>query len=140
MIKQQSTEVSGELGAVHAELERALIRDRLSAGRAMGKKQGHHVGGRIAYGYRRAGAGRLEVDDERAEVVRSIFQMAKEGLGPGPTARRLNAYGIPGPTGKPWGRQTVTDILRNPLYAGELHGIKRAQPAIVSRRTWNEAQ
>ena len=38
------------------------------------------------------------------------------------------------------GRQTVGNIIRNPVYAGELHGVKKAQPAIVSRRAWNEAQ
>jgi site-specific DNA recombinase len=128
-----------QLAAV-AELERGLIRDRLRAGKAQRKLAGRFGGGATPYGYRSCGEGRLEVDDEQAAVVRSIFNRAREGLGPGPVARRLNAEQVPGPTGKPWNRQTVTNILRNPLYAGELHGIKAAQPAIVSRRAWNQAQ
>jgi DNA invertase Pin-like site-specific DNA recombinase len=131
--------IRGQLALV-AELERALIHDRMSAGKAAGKRQGRHVTGWIPFGYRPAGGGLLEVDNEQAEVVRSIFAMAREGLGPGPIARRLTAYGTPGPTGKPWGRQTVRNLIGNALYAGELHGVKRAQPAIVSRRVWNEAQ
>jgi hypothetical protein len=36
--------------------------------------------------------------------------------------------------------RVLQELLRNTLYAGELHGVKRAQPAIVNRRVWNEAQ
>ena len=34
----------------------------------------------------------------------------------------------------------MAHLLRNPVYAGELHGVKGAQPAIVTRRVWNWAQ
>jgi site-specific DNA recombinase len=131
--------VRNQLAAV-AELERGLIRDRLRAGKAQRKLAGRYGGGSIPYGYRSAGEGRLEVDETQAAVVRSIFARTREGLGPGPIARRLNAETTPSPTGKPWNRQTVTNILRNPVYTGELHGVKKAQPAIVSRRVWNQAQ
>lgn len=131
--------VRAQLAAV-AQLERGLIRERLKAGKAQRRRQGRHVDGKIPYGYQSSGVGTLEVDDTTASVVRSIFSRAREGLGPGPIARRLNAECIQGPTGKSWNRQTVTNILRNPLYAGELHGVKKAQPGIVSRRVWNEAQ
>lgn len=47
---------------------------------------------------------------------------------------------MPRLTEKPWNFEAVKYILRNPLYAGELHRIKNAQPAIVSRRTWNQVQ
>ena len=112
----------------------------MRAGKVEARKIGRHTDGLPPYGYRQGGSGRLEVDEDQAAVVRSIFSRAKEGLGPGPIARRLNAERIPGPTGKPWSRQTVGNMIRNPIYSGELHGVKRAQPAIVSRRVWNAAQ
>jgi site-specific DNA recombinase len=132
--------IRGQLALV-AELERAMILTRVAAGKIEGRKAGRHVAGKIAYGYRRGSeAGRLEVDEAQAEVVRRIFLLAREGRGPGPISRRLNAEGIAGPADHPWSRQTITKMLRNPVYAGELHGVKKAQPAIVSRRLWNAVQ
>jgi site-specific DNA recombinase len=127
------------IGAVH-DFDRKRIIERMKAGKVESRKVGRHTDGLPPYGYRQAGSGRLEVDEERAAVVRSIFSRAREGLGSGPIARRLNAEAIPGPTAGHWSRQTVGNIIRNPVYAGELHGVKKAQPAIVSRRAWNEAQ
>ena len=72
--------------------------------------------------------------------MRRIFGEAKSGLGPGRIARWLNKDEIPGPRGGRWNRQSVTNLLGNAVYAGELHGVKRAQPAIVSRRLFNAVQ
>jgi DNA invertase Pin-like site-specific DNA recombinase len=126
------------IGAVH-DSDRKRILERMRAGKEQARKVGRAVSGYAPYGYRTGSSGRFGVVPEQAETVRRIFGMAKEGLGPGPIARRLNAEGVPGPRG-PWGRQTITNMLRNPLYAGELHGVKTAQPAIVSRRLFNAAQ
>jgi site-specific DNA recombinase len=126
------------IGAVH-DFDRKRIIERMRAGKTEARKVGKRTEGRIPYGYI-VRVGKLEIDEAQAAVVRTIFDRAREGLGPGPIARRLNAESIPGPTGKPWNRQTMTNILRNPVYSGELHGVKRAQPAIVSRRIWNEVQ
>ncbi len=127
------------IGAVH-DFDRKRIIERMKAGKVESRKLGRHTDGLPPYGYRQGTSGRFEVDDDQAAVVRGIFSRAREGLGPGPIARRLNAEGIPGPTGRPWSRQTVGNIICNPVYAGELHGVKKAQPALVSRRVWNAAQ
>ncbi len=127
--------------ALVAQLERAMILDRISAGKAAGRREGRRVAGTVPFAYRRGREpGRLEVDAGEADVVRSMFAKARRGVGPGTIATELNAEGVPGPKGRAWQRQTVTNLLRNPLYAGELHGVKNAQPAIVSRRAWNAAQ
>jgi DNA invertase Pin-like site-specific DNA recombinase len=130
--------IRGQLALV-AQLERAMIRTRVS-GKAKRGQEGRHLGGRAPFGYRLGTTGRFVVDNGEAGVVRDVFRRAREGLGPGPIARRLNTEGVAGPSGRPWNRQTVTNMLRNPVYAGELHGVKGAQPAIVSRRVWNQAQ
>ena len=59
---------------------------------------------------------------------------------PARIARILNQERIPAARGKTWHRQGVENILDNPVYAGELHGVKRAQPAIVSRQTVERRQ
>lgn len=43
--------VRGQVALV-AQLERAMIRDRLSAGKAKAKQAGRHIHGRVPYGYR----------------------------------------------------------------------------------------
>jgi site-specific DNA recombinase len=122
-----------------AEFERALIRERLAAGKAAKRNRGGYSDGRPPYGYRTQG-GRLTVDAATAEVVHRIFRDAKDGLGPARIARDLNANGIPAPAGATWHRRTVRAILSNVAYVGELHGIKRAHEPIVSRQLFNAAQ
>ena len=103
--------------------------------------QGRHVEGAVPFGYVRSPATRkLEPDPERARVVRRIFTDAKDGLGPGPIARRLNAEQVPGPRGKGWSRQAVTLLLRNRVYLGELARVRKAHEPLVSTRLWHAAQ
>jgi site-specific DNA recombinase len=123
--------------AAVAQLERAMILERVGAGKALGRKRGRHVHGSIPFGYRSKGRGELEVVEEQAAIVRQIFRAAKEGDSPARIARDLNADGVPSPRGGGWSRQGVTRMIRNPIYAGERYGVKRAQPAIVSRQLWN---
>src|SRR5215469_6004078 len=112
----------------------------MNAGKHEARKVGRRTAGRVPYGYRRTSEGQLRVVESEAEVVRTIFAKARSGIGPGSIATELNAQQIPRPTGRPWNFEAVRYILRNQLYAGEMHGIKGAQPAIVSRRLWNQVQ
>jgi len=130
--------IRGQLALV-AQLERATIRDRLSAGKAARKLQGRHVHGRPPYGYR-SQAGILEPVDDEATIIRRIYRDATDGWTPGRIARELNRDGIPSPRGGRWVSKVVRGILANPAYAGERYGVKGAHAAIVSRRAWNAAQ
>ena len=136
--------VRGQLALV-AQLERAMILERVAAGRAKRKAQGRHVQGTAPYGYRSAPAangGRTlvpvtEGSPSPIDVVRRIFAAAKAGSTPGRIATDLNTDAIPGPTGKRWNRQTIRNVIENPAYAGERHGVKNAHEPIVSRRLFN---
>lgn len=130
--------VRGQLALV-AQLERAMILERVGAGKAKRKAQGRHVHGRIPYGNRSAGGGQLEVAPAEASIVQRIFRDAKAGESPAKIARALNSEGVAGPRGSSWSRQTVQRLIANPVYAGERYGVKKAQPAIVPRRLWNGA-
>lgn len=61
----------------------------------------------------------LEVIPEEAEVVRRIYTEYLDGNGYQSIARRLNADGIVGPTGK-WHPNTVREILKNEKYIGNM--------------------
>ena len=130
--------VRGQLGLV-AQLERAMIRERLAAGKARRRAEGRHVHGRAPYGYT-SKRGVLEPVDELAPIVRQIFTRARDGDTAGKIARALNREQVPAPQGATWSANGVTVILRNPAYAGERSGVKKAHMGIVSRRLWNQAQ
>src|SRR5262245_47051648 len=59
------------------------------------------------------------VEQGRAEVVRRMFRMAREGHGSASVARRLNEDGVPAPYGKGWNNVSVLSVLRNRAVLGE---------------------
>lgn len=72
-------------------------------------------------------SGERKINEAEAAVVRRIFKMFGDGMSPRAIARRLNAEGVPGPTGRPWMGGTIrghvkrgTGILNNELYIGRL--------------------
>ena len=100
-----------------------------------------------------------EIDEEAAQVVRRIFKMCINGLGPGQIARKLTEENVLIPTAyarskgrkgtKPyknptiWGAQTVGKILERPEYIGhtvnfrtEVKSYKTKKQAILSRDNW----
>lgn len=130
--------VRGQLALI-GEYERALIRERLAAGKARARQQGKHAEGKPPFGYRSV-RGVLTPIPEQVEIVERIYQDARDGLSPGKIANRLNRREIPSPRGSTWRANTVRLILTNPAYTGERYGKKRAHPTIVSRRLFNQVQ
>lgn len=131
--------IRGQLALV-AQLERAMILDRVGAGKAKAKAMGRHVHGRVPYGYHSA-HGVLAPVPEQAEVVTRIFRDAIDVRSPGRIARELTRDDVPTPQGgKAWSPAGVRGILTNTAYAGERYGVRNAHPAIVTRRTFNAAQ
>ena len=52
-------------------------------------------------------------------MVREIFAMAQNGMRPKRISENLNQRGIHFSDSKPdWNRQTVANLIRNPVYAG----------------------
>jgi site-specific DNA recombinase len=125
--------------ALVAQLERALILERVSAGKAKKKVLGRHVHGRVAFAYESTD-GVLRPVPELAPVVERIFRDVQAGDSPGRIARGLNRDAVPSPGGKGWTAKAVQRIATNSVYAGQRYGVKNAHPAIVSRRLFNAAQ
>ena len=121
------------------------------------------VNSHVPYGYLRVKVqdgsrqrNRLEIDDDKATVVRHIFESAKAGIGTKEIGHRLNNDGVPSPAGKRWGRSMVHRILTNPVYKGTLvfgeNGehhrrtkmepvrVDNAVPAIVSQAEFDAIQ
>ena len=126
--------------ALIAELERAMIRERLAAGKAQKRKQGRNIGGPPPFGYRRDEDGAFVVDEHAAQIVRRIFSDAASGMSAARIARYLSDEGIASPKGGTWNRKVIRGMILNPAYAGERYGVKRAHEPIVSRQLWNRAK
>ena len=114
-------------------------------------QSGKHLG-RPPYGYKSSEQDKnvWEIDDEAAVVVRSIFQMCIEGLGPAQIARKLREREVLIPTAYAqsngnggtrsfksptrWGEQTVNKILDRIEYAGHTANFKTHKKSYKNKK------
>ena len=118
------TQVQG----VIAEYEKAKIAERYRRGKLFRARAGEIVTWKASYGYRRiprspaTGQAHHELYEPEAAVVRRIFADRAAGITVREICRRLNADGVPSPTGKPtWGHSTLCRLLRNEAYIGRVY-------------------
>lgn len=127
------------LGSV-AELERANIAERSKSGSERLVREGRWTGGRPPFGYRIV-AGRLAIDPEQSEIVKSIFTWYLCGARVRGITARLNAAGVKHPMDwkKPqsrlWYEATVSSLLHNRSYVGEWEYRKRTDRRKVGGKT-----
>ena len=77
--------------------------------------------GFTCYGYRSDDDGQLVIDAEKAVVVRTIFEMRAEGKSLGAISDWLYQCHISSPSGRErWSRETVSKMLRNEKYVGDV--------------------
>ncbi len=120
-----------DVQGVFAEYEKAKIRERVRRGKLHKAQSGILLGSIPPYGYRYIPkqihqAGRYEIVDSAAEVVRTVFGLVgKEGLSAHAVIVWLAEHGIP-PPGRwgrrsRWGKSTILKILHNETYTGVTH-------------------
>src|SRR5262249_36582343 len=134
------THAEGEINELHVGLKGTMnalfLKDlALKTHRGLqGRVDAGKSAGGLCYGYRPVHTlsangevirGERRIEESEAEVVRRIFRMFADGQSPIAIAKRLNAEGIPGPSGNAWRDTTIrghalrrTGILRNELYIG----------------------
>ncbi len=103
------------------------------------RRKGEHIGSFAVYGYNKNPEDKhtLIIDEEAAEVVRHIFGQFLDGMSKNAIVHGLNSCGIlcpseykqskglkyQNPNGKSkslWSPKTITDILKNRVYAGDM--------------------
>jgi site-specific DNA recombinase len=141
------TQVQG----VIAEYEKAKIAERYRRGKLFRARAGEVVTWKASYGYRRiarsttTGAAHLQVYEPEAAVVRRIFTDRAAGITVREICRRLNADGVPSPTGNPtWGTSTICRLLHNEAYIGRIYynrteSVPDRRPARHNRRVPRES-
>lgn len=129
------------------------------SGKKKRREQARNSGFPYPFGYRKAEGGGFEIDPEQAPIVRSMFKDYIDGVGLKGVADRLNAQGIPSPSGGLWRICTVSLMLKNRFYAGHYAAgyysyedgkqkrgkeptmvIENALPPIISQEEFDRAQ
>lgn len=72
------------------------------------------------FGYKANAQGDIVVDEEKAAVVRQMFDLAEQGIWPGKIKQYLNKNGVPGCAGGDWDDTAVFRVLHNVSYKGDL--------------------
>ncbi len=107
-----------------AQEESRKISERVKWGQKRSMENKVAFGNRV-YGYSIAN-GKLSVNPEEAEVVKTIFRLYKEGMGTHILAKELKSKGILTPNGsRNWTNATLLRILKNEKYIGILKQRKQ---------------
>ena len=137
------------------------IKAQLRKGKKDSAKMGRWSNGTPNYGYIYNRLERkLEIDEEKAEAVKLVFQMAIGGIGADNIAVALNQLGYRTNRGKFFHGQSITRMIRSSIYKGrivsnrlkgrnEYYGKVRpedqwiiaenASPIIIDEDTWDKA-
>ena len=71
--------------------------------------------------YKRGDDRKLVIDEPDAEIVRKMYKMRAGGCSLGAISNWLYESKVPSPTGKPhWSRETISKLLRNEKYVGDV--------------------
>jgi site-specific DNA recombinase len=100
-----------------SELDKNQLVRKLKSGRIEKHERGGFSVGQVATGYQSMD-GKLVVQDDWAEVVKRIYQMALQGDGVNRIARILNDEGVTTKNGCRFYARTVKLILTNRTYTG----------------------
>jgi DNA invertase Pin-like site-specific DNA recombinase len=104
--------------AAVAQLERTMIRERMTSGKKAKKAKGGHIGGKTPYGFRVVGSGR-EARLEAVKEEQNVIDVVKELLVDRPylpvsyTARHLDELGLKSRSGKPFFKMQVSRIMEH---------------------------
>lgn len=99
-----------------AEENRKEIIERLKKGREERIRKGCMAGGTLPYGYARQGR-QIKKNPREARIVKAIFNLSRQDIGPSGIADCLNEHGYRRRNGKDWTQRQVSAILsRENLY------------------------
>jgi len=127
-----------------AQLESEQIGERVYAGmKQKAKTVGGPLGKHTPFGYDRSN-GEYIINENESEVVRIIFKKYLEGKTTQEIANDLNSKKIQTKNSNKWKKQSISWILRNPIYCGFNYWdgiLERAEhPRIIKASIFNDVQ
>ena len=102
-----------------AEYYSAELAQKVRRGLNENVQKGKYLGGRILFGYRVENK-HIFINEDEAEIVRYIFQQYINGAIIKDLQKQLTEQGIYH-NGKPFGQNTIYNMLKNEKYAGIFH-------------------
>ena len=159
-LKDAETNLMVSIKGSLAAYEIAKLKERVKRSLERSVINGRAGGGAVLnYGYRRGDDKLLLIDDDEAQVVKSIYEMClKKGWGTKRISKELNEKKVPtkrstAKNGKlkirgkvvekfVWRDSTIYRILTNSIYCGErkFKGKIYNSPAIIEKRTFDLVQ
>lgn len=110
------------------QYERMSISMKLAKGRKTKARQGTKACGVAPLGYRWSNNAEVEVDNDKAEIVKEIFSLYNNGSSLQKIADKLNESGVTTDRGKKFSKQAISVILKNDFYTGTItHGAIKTQ-------------
>lgn len=94
--------------------------------------------GSIAYGYFLSDQSVPVIDEEKAEIVREVFQQYLDGCSSLDIARALNQRGLLTNAGRKWTVGTINKMLRNEQYIGKRVSLKYSSDLKKKRKVLND--
>ncbi len=144
--KNEFDEEFFEFNLFMSRREYKTINRRIQRGRIASAKEGKFLGSTAPYGYRKVKivgdkGYTLAVIPEQAEIINKIFEWYTVGelqpdntylkLGAQRIARRLNEIGNKPLMNDMWTKSSITDILKNPVYAGKIRWSYRKEKKVA---------
>ena len=122
-LENESDEEITELQSFIARRELKIIKKRLHRGIMKTVTDGGYIAN-APYGYNKCKINKrpsLEINEEEAKFVRMIYDLyVNGGVGTPTIAAQINALGAHPRRSDHFGRGTVTNILKNPVYIGKV--------------------
>ena len=136
-----------------AQYEREITGERISDKIRASKEKGMWMGGYAVLGYKAVDK-KLEIEPTEAIIVRSIYESFIKSGSVLATAKKVNKLGYTTKVctyksgrvvgGKPFDRNTIRDILENPLYIGKVKYKDKLYEGkhspIIDDDLWNKVQ
>lgn len=119
---EMDTELIITFMSAFAQSESESISANVRWGKRQAMKEGKtSVNFKKLYGYFLDSEGNPQVDSDKAEVIRSIFNRYLQGASLRMIRQKLEAAGIPNPAGsEKWGIDQIRNILSNEKYCGDV--------------------
>ena len=127
-----------------AQLESEQIGERVYVGMEQKARTNKGMlGFNIPYGYDYID-GKLVINENESEYVKTIFEKYNENIGMSKIASFLNENKVPTKKNRKWANQTISKILKNPLYCGYIHWEnhlnKNDHEPIIDKKLFNDVQ
>lgn len=101
---------------------------------------------RTPYGYTRYSKFRFFITDSKKEIIKHIFRSFLAGESPSKISTHLNSMKVRSPSNKKWTSISVTQLLKNPVYAGLMHDSKgnlipcRSLQKVINYEQWDKVK